>query len=98
VAKVTIREYEHTTHTARGLVSVGEEPALVIQKTASLPFTSATFNVRTKMIRISTDVAIAFAVGVIPVASSTAPDMSAGQTEYFGVVQSAGHSINVVAT
>ena len=97
MAKVTIREYEHTTHTARGLVSVGEEPALVIQKSASLPFTSAAFNVRTKLIRISTDVAIAFDVGLVPVASATSPDMAAGQTEYFGVVQSAGHSINVVA-
>ena len=97
MAKVTIREYEHTTHTARGLVSVGEEPALAIQKSASLPFTSAAFNVRTKLIRISSDVAIAFAVGEAPTAVSTSPDLAAGQTEYFGVVQSAGHVINVIA-
>lgn len=97
MAKVTIREYEHTTHTSRGLVSVGEEPAIAIQKGDSLPFTSAAFNVRTKLIRISVDVAVAFAIGDSPSADATSPDLAAGQTEYFGVQQGEGHVINVVA-
>ena len=94
--KVTVREYEHTTHTSRGLVPVGEEPAIVVQKSASFPFTSAVFNERTCLIRVTVDTACAFAVGLVPVADATAPDLGVGQTEYFGIQKGAGHRINLV--
>lgn len=86
MAVVTIREYEHVTAVSNGVVQVGQEPALAVQK-LSVNETSqlaSAFNVRTRFIRVHTDVAVAIAFGDDPEAVS-GEDMVGGQTEYFGV-------------
>jgi len=99
MTSISIREYENTPATSQGL-PVGAEPALVVQKTSTLPFTSEPFNVRTNLIRVVTDVPLSFVLGPETeklVVDVSAADINAGDTVFFGVDQSAGHRIMLAA-
>lgn len=88
MARISIREYEHLSAVARGVVPVGEEPA-VANQTFSITGgsqQSAAFNERTRFVRIHVDVNTSLDWAVNPVATPGSCDMVAGQTEYFGVV------------
>lgn len=100
MARLSIREYEHTTHLARGLIPVGEEPALASQSVAigGASAQSATLNLRTKFVRIHSDVACSIEFGTDPTAVAGSCDFAAGQTEYFGVANASQIKIAVIAT
>src|SRR5262245_66155608 len=100
MALLSIREYEHISAVSRGIVPVGEEPAIVDQSLsitgASSP--SAAFNVRTRFVRLHTDVNCSVSFGTSPVAVAGSGDMVAGQTEYFGVVNATQRKVAVIAS
>lgn len=100
MARLSIREYEHISAVARGIVPVGEEPAVADQFLAiggaSTP--SAAFNIRTRFVRLHTDVNCSVQFGVAPVAVAGQGDMVAGQTEYFGVVNASAIKLAVIAS
>lgn len=100
MARLSIREYEHISAVARGIVPVGEEPAIANQTLtisgASSP--SAAFNVRTRFVRIHTDTNCSLDWGTSPVAVAGSCDMVAGQTEYFGVTNATGMKVAVISS
>lgn len=100
MARLSIREYEHISHVSRGIVPVGEEPAVASQTlvidVASTP--SAAFNIRTRFVRIHTDLNCSLEWGAAPVAVAGSCDMVAGQTEYFGVVNATGLKVAVISS
>lgn len=100
MARLSIREYEHISAVARGIVPVGEEPGVTDQVLtiggASTP--SAAFTVRTRFVRLHTDVNCSVQFGTAPVAIAGQGDMVAGQTEYFGVVNASGIKLAVIAS
>jgi hypothetical protein len=100
MARLSIREYVHISAVARGIVPVGEEPAVANQTLAiggsSTP--SALFDPRTKFVRIHTDVNCSLDFGVAPVAVAGSCDMVAGQTEYFGVVNATQIKLAVITS
>jgi hypothetical protein len=100
MARLSIREYEHISAVARGIVPVGEEPAVANQ---SLTITggsqaSAAFNIRTRFVRIHADVNCSLDWSTSPVAVAGSCDMVAGQTEYFGVVNATNMKVAVIAS
>lgn len=86
--RISIREYEHLSAVARGVVPVGEEPAVASQSftVTGASQQSAAFNEKTRFVRIHTGVDISLDWGTNPTAVAGECDMVAGQTEYFGVV------------
>lgn len=100
MARLSIREYEHISAVARGIVPVGEEPAVGSQNLtisgASTP--SAIFNIRTRFVRVHTDVNCSLDWGTAPVAVAGSCDMVAGQTEYFGIVNSSNMKLAVISS
>lgn len=100
MARLSIREYEHISAVARGIVPVGEEPAIASQSLtisgASNPSTA--FNTRTRFVRIHTDVNCSLDWGTAPVAVAGSCDMVAGQTEYFGVVNASNIKVAVISS
>ena len=88
MARISIREYEHISAVTRGIVPVGEEPAVASQTFTITGATqsSSAFNIRTRFVRIHTDVNCSLEFGTAPTATAGSCDMVAGQTEYFGVV------------
>jgi len=100
MARLSIREYEHISAVSRGIVPVGEEPAVANQTLTigggSLP--SNAFNIKTRFVRIHTDVNCSLDWGTAPVAVAGSCDMVAGQTEYFGVVNATNMKVAVIAS
>lgn len=98
--RLSIREYEHISAVTRGIVPVGEEPAVANQTLtiagASAP--SAAFNIRTRFVRIHTDVNCSLDWGTSPVAIAGLCDMVAGQTEYFGIVNATNMKVAVITS
>ena len=100
MARLSIREYEHISAVARGIVPVGEEPAVANQVLAigGSSVTSASFQDRTRFVRIHTDINCSLDWGTAPVAVAGECDMVAGQTEYFGVVNSTLMKVAVISS
>jgi hypothetical protein len=100
VARLSIREYEHISAVARGIVPVGEEPAVASQTLtiSGVSNPSAAFNARTRFVRIHTDVNCSLDWAVAPVAVAGSCDMVAGQTEYFGIVNSSNMKVAVISS
>jgi len=98
--RISIREYEHLSAVARGVVPVGEEPA-VANQTFSITGSSAqsaVFTDRTRFVRIHTDLNISLDWGTNPVATPGECDMVAGQTEYFGVVNASQMKVAFISS
>lgn len=100
MARLSIREYTHISAVARGIVPVGEEPAAANQTITigGASVSSAAFGNRTMFVRIHTDVNCSLDWGVAPVAVAGLCDMVAGQTEYFGIVNSTNMKVAVIAS
>ena len=100
MARLSIREYEHLSAVARGVVPVGEEPAVASQTliigATSVP--SNPFNQRTRFVRIHADVNCSLNWAVAPVAAPGSCNMVGGQTEYFGVVNATNMKVAVIAS
>ena len=100
MARLSIREYEHISAVSRGIVPVGEEPA-INQQVITISGTSAqsaAFGVRTRFVRVHTDVACCLDFGTNPTAIQGSCEMAANQTEYFGVVNATNVKIAVIAS
>jgi len=100
MARISIREYEHISAVSRGIVPVGEEPAIANQTftISGASAASATFNTRTRFVRIHTDINCSLDWGTAPVAVAGMCDMVAGQTEYFGVVNASNIKVAFIAS
>jgi len=100
MARLSIREYEHISAVARGIVPVGEEPAVADQTLtiSGASAQSAAFNVRTRFVRIHTDINCSISFGLAPVAQAGFGDLVGGQTEYFGVTNATGIKLAVIAS
>jgi hypothetical protein len=100
MARLSIREYEHISAVTRGIVPVGEEPAVASQTLtiSGSSIASAAFNIRTRFVRIHTDMDCSLEWSVGPTAVAGACDMVAGQTEYFGVVNATNMKVAVIGT
>jgi hypothetical protein len=87
MAVLSIREYEHLPHLSNGGLPVGKEPALASQTVAigGASVASAAFTQRTKFIRVWVDLACSLEFGDAPEAVAGSCNLSAQQTEYFGV-------------
>lgn len=99
MARLSVREYEHISAVARGIVPVGEEPA-VNQQVMTITGTSqqsAAFGPRTRFVRIHSDVACCIDFGTNPTAIQGSCEMAANQTEYFGVVNANSIKVAVIA-
>lgn len=98
--RLSIREYQHISAVARGIVPVGEEPAVASQSLtiSGAPAISAAFDVKTKFVRIHTDVNCSLDWGTAPAPVAGSCDMVAGQTEYFGVVNASNLKVGCVAS
>lgn len=100
MARLSIREYEHISAVARGIVPVGEEPG-VADQTLTITGTSAqsaVFNIRCRFVRIHTDINCSVQFGTNPTAQAGFGDMVAGQTEYFGVVNATSLKLAVISS
>lgn len=78
------------------IVPAAEEPALLTD-TVAIGASSTqgdVFNVKTKFVRVHTDVACHVAFGDNPTASTSSMRLAANQTEYFGV--QAGQRLAVI--
>lgn len=100
MARLSIREYEHISAVSRGIVPVGEEPAVASQSLtiSGTSAASAVFNVRTRFVRVHTDVNCSLDWSTAPVAVAGSCDMVAGQTEYFGVVNATNMKVAVISS
>jgi hypothetical protein len=100
MARLSIREYIQISAVARGIVPVGEEPAVANQTLTigAASAASAQFNVKTHFVRIHTDVNCSLDFGTAPVAVAGSCDMVAGQTEYWGVVNATQMKVAVIAS
>jgi hypothetical protein len=100
MARLSIREYEHISAVSRGIVPVGEEPAIANQVIfiTGASQASASFQERTRFVRIHTDTTCSLDWGVAPVAVAGECDMVAGQTEYFGVVNASQLKVAVISS
>lgn len=58
--------------------------------------TSASFNVKTRLIRVHSDAICSIEVGLTPAATATTARFAANQTEYFGVPVGQGFKIAVI--
>ena len=83
---------------SRGNVIVGEEPAITAYSVAIGvgSVMGQVFNARTRFVRLQTDIACSVEFGLLPSAVSGNGSMAAGQTEYFGVLNSASHRVAVI--
>lgn len=99
MARLSIREYEHISAVSRGIVPVGEEPAITQQvlSISGSSAASAAFNIRTRFVRVHTDVACCIDFGTAPIATQGSCEMAANQTEYFGVVNATNIKVAVIA-
>ena len=100
MARISIREYEHISHVGRGIVPVGEEPAVASQNFAITGGSqvSTVFTDRTRFVRIHADINVSLDWGVTPVAVAGMCDMAANQTEYFGVVNAKGLKVAFIGS
>lgn len=100
MARLSIREYEQISAVARGIVPVGEEPAIASQSLtiSGSSGASAAFQQRTRFVRVHTDINCSLDWGTAPVAVAGSCDMVAGQTEYFGVVNASNIKVAVVSS
>ena len=100
MARLSVREYEHISAVSRGIVPVGEEPAITQQviTISGSSAQSAAFDVRTRFVRVHTDVACCLAFGTNPTATQGSCEMAANQTEYFGVVNATNVKVAVIAS
>ena len=96
MAKIYISEYADMPIRQGNLVQVGQEPAIAAQVVAigGASAQSAAFNAKTKFVRINTDAICSVLFGSNPTATADSPRMSAGATEFFGIV--AGHKVAVI--
>lgn len=92
MTKAYVTEYARGTLDGRMFLPSGEEPAIatqVIDYTAGVA-ASATFNVKTRFIRVHVDSIASMKVGAAPVAAVTDARLAANATEYFGLPAPAG--------
>ena len=91
MSTLNITEYaEQAKDIANRVIPVGVMPALAVQvltfTTTSVP--SATFNAKTKFIRVISDVDAFIDVAVSPTAAATTTKIAQDSSEYFGITQS----------
>lgn len=99
-SRISIREYEHLSAVARGVVPVGEEPAVANQSFSITGGSqaSAAFQERTRFVRIHVGVDTSLDWGTAPTAVAGECDMVAGQTEYFGVVNATNLKVAFISS
>ena len=87
MATLYVSEFPEIALAVNAPTPMARQPAIVEQAVSiganSAP--SAAFNVRTKMVRLHTDVICSVTFGTAPVATAAMARMAAGQTEYFAV-------------
>lgn len=97
--KLDVTEYTRLARDNDGrTVLTPAEPANTTQQVAVdvSHAESAAFGDATRFVRVHSDTACRIVFGKAPVAAATSMRMSAGATEYFGVLP--GHKISVIAT
>lgn len=94
MTKAYISEYARGTLDPRTFLPSGEEPAVATQVVdySGGAAASATFNVKTRFIRVHVDSIASFKVAAAPVAAVTDARMAANATEYFGLPNSTGET------
>lgn len=87
---------EYSSLAMGGGAQIATDPPIAEQTVAigAGSLQSAPFNTATRYIRLQPDVVCSIAAGANPTATATNRRMSAGQTEYFGVV--AGNRVAVI--
>ena len=99
MALLDISEYLPTLNTVSNFsLPVAQEPAVSNQQIAvsGVSAQSVNFGARTTLVRLHSDVACRYQIGVSPAATATSPRLSPGISEYFAV--QAGHKLAVIST